>query len=129
MSVCACYSTVFRAAAPSVAVLEKRLGALLTTGPGARRPSLEPRLRAGLRSRAAPRRLAVACSVYCSRPVTVYCTPYTPGNYIGLFICLENARLRYRPQNRFCEERHNWPISFRRNKIIRGCFSSTSVKG
>lgn len=32
----------------------------------------------------APHSCCVFCVLNCSRQVTVYCTPYTPGNYIGL---------------------------------------------
>lgn len=115
--------TWYRATAP---VLEKRLEPL---------PASRSWLKVGLGddegcapSRAAP--LAVPCSVSCSRRVSVNPTP--PETLVCYMS--RKTRLRYRPQNRFCEERHNWPFSFSRNQnLMTGlptarCFSSTIVR-
>lgn len=76
-------------------------------------PVLEKRLEPSPRASGAhpATRRSPLCSVYCSRRVTVLVFP-TPERKLYWFdLCLDEAR-RHRPQNRFCEEHHNWPFSF-----------------
>lgn len=99
-----------RKAAGTVAHESERSAARRRRAP--RRPRRPPASGPGdAARRLAPLVLRVLCTVVVEWSCT--CTPYTPDRKLYWFVrCLDQPRLRYRPQNRFCEERHNWPFSF-----------------